>query len=434
VLKKRSSIRIASAALVVAVAAGAGLLVGGTANASPPHGSLGSLTLDHSTGTDITALQTETSAGCSTGGDSFTQYITGPVGIAGQQTFPAAKPYPLTVNTTAGWSASNPFAAAFSSTLKDAAQKASDPQLYGGTGTLQSGEYDITVHCIDGFTLQDFGTFTGALYFSDSAHFTTTDPNGGGGPTTTTTTLAVTPASPAAAGAMETLKATFSPAAAGSVQFMDGTTKIGGTVTVSGGTASMTTTLPSGTRSLTAVFTSTDQGFSGSTSAAVSYVVNAGQGTGTPTTTALVVTPASPAAAGAMETLKATISPAAPGKVQFKDGNTTNIGEPVTVSGGTASTTTTLASGDHSLTAEFTPTDNTAFNGSTSAAVPLTVTGAAGGGDQSLSAIIAKVVDQLQRAVQVLPILRLFLQPLIHFLQFLSQFTQTGLQFHPGRR
>src|SRR5579872_108372 len=45
---------------------------------------------------------------------------------------------------------------------------------------------------------------------------------------------------------------------------------------------------------------------------------------------------------------------------------TTAIGSPVAVSSGTASTSTSLALGTHSLTAVFTPTDTTAFSGSTS--------------------------------------------------------------------
>ncbi|HEX5143480.1 MAG TPA: Ig-like domain-containing protein [Mycobacterium sp.] len=428
-VKNRLLTWLISVTLVAALTGGV-LLVGSVANAKPPTGSVGTLTITPATGSDTTGMSAHTSAACPPTATAVNMQIIGPVEAApADQTFPPDNPYLIVTTTHAvgAFSTTDPFDLTLRKILRDAAAERNK--------TLKAGEYDLTARCVDSLSGQTlFGTFTGAVYFSSPTAYTTTDPNGGGGPTATTTTLVVTPASPAAGGTMETLTATVSPAAAGSVQFMDRGSSIGAPVTVSGGTASTTTTLPSGTRSLTAVFTSTDQAFGGSTSAAVSYVVNGGQGTGTPTTTALVVTPTSPAAAGTMETLKATISPAAPGNVQFKDGNITNIGEPVTVSGDTASTTATLSSGDHSLTAEFTPTDNTAFNGSTSAAVPLTVTGAAGGGDQSLSAIIAKVVDQLQRAVQVQPILRLFLQPIIHFLQFLSQFTQTGLQFHPGRR
>src|SRR3984893_17857897 len=63
------------------------------------------------------------------------------------------------------------------------------------------------------------------------------------------------------------------------------------------------------------------------------------------TTTSLSVSPPSPAAAGTTENLKAQVTPStATGTVQFMDG-TTNIGDPVPVSSGTASTTTTLPHG-----------------------------------------------------------------------------------------
>jgi hypothetical protein len=52
------------------------------------------------------------------------------------------------------------------------------------------------------------------------------------------------------------------------------------------------------------------------------------------------------------------------------------VGAPVTVGAGSASTTTTLAAGTHSLSAVFTPADPTTLAGSTSAATSYTVTGA----------------------------------------------------------
>jgi hypothetical protein len=98
-------------------------------------------------------------------------------------------------------------------------------------------------------------------------------------PAATTTTLGVTPASPVAAGTGEMLSATITPAAAGIVQFMDGSTPLGAPVAVTGGTGALTTPLGSGTHQLSAVFTPTDQtpltGFTGSTSTTLSYTVNA---------------------------------------------------------------------------------------------------------------------------------------------------------------
>ena len=57
----------------------------------------------------------------------------------------------------------------------------------------------------------------------------------------------------------------------------------------------------------------------------------------TSTTTTLTTTPASPQKVGTTVTLNASVSPSAPGTVQFKVGST-DIGSPVTVTNGTAST------------------------------------------------------------------------------------------------
>jgi hypothetical protein len=92
------------------------------------------------------------------------------------------------------------------------------------------------------------------------------------------------------------------------------------------------------------------------------------------TTTTLTVTPNSPQPAGTTVNLSAAVTPSgAAGSVQFKDG-AANLGSPVPVSGGTATTSTSsLTVGPHILSAVFTSTDSTAFNGSTSNVVPYTI-------------------------------------------------------------
>jgi len=83
------------------------------------------------------------------------------------------------------------------------------------------------------------------------------------------------------------------------------------------------------------------------------------------TTTSLSTTPASPQIAGTSVQLNATITPSAPGTVQFEVGST-NIGSPVAVSSGTASiSTTTLPVGTDGLKAIFTPAQFSAYSGST---------------------------------------------------------------------
>ncbi|GAC1367532.1 MAG: hypothetical protein NVSMB32_12530 [Actinomycetota bacterium] len=91
----------------------------------------------------------------------------------------------------------------------------------------------------------------------------------------------------------------------------------------------------------------------------------------------LTVSPASPQQFGTPVTLTDTVTPLnVTGTVQFRDG-ASNIGTPVAVVSGTASTTTSalsVAGSPHSLTAVFIPGDPVAFNGSTSNTVPYTVT------------------------------------------------------------
>jgi Bacterial Ig-like domain (group 3) len=81
------------------------------------------------------------------------------------------------------------------------------------------------------------------------------------------------------------------------------------------------------------------------------------------TTTTLVASPVA-GVVGQTETLTATESPAVAGSVQFMDG-ATNIGSPVAVSAGVATTTSTFTLGSHSLSAVFTPTDTADNSGST---------------------------------------------------------------------
>jgi alpha-tubulin suppressor-like RCC1 family protein len=79
---------------------------------------------------------------------------------------------------------------------------------------------------------------------------------------------------------------------------------------------------------------------------------------------------------GQSVTLTATVAPAVAGTVQFMDGATA-LGSAQPVTSGTATlSTSTLAVGDHSITAVFTPTDTTTYAGSTSAAKTVTIAAA----------------------------------------------------------
>jgi hypothetical protein len=195
--------------------------------------------------------------------------------------------------------------------------------------------------------------------------------------TSTTTTVQTVPSGPVFQGASVRLTATVTPTAAtGTVQFENGTTPIGSPVTVSGGTASTTTTsLPVGNLTLHAVFTAASgNGYAGSTGT-TPFVVDPV----TATTTTVSATPASPQKLGTSVTLTATVSPAAaPGTVQFVVGST-DLGSPVTVTGGTASTTSTLPPGQSTVTAVFTPSAGSGYAAS-SGSTTYEITGHTGKG------------------------------------------------------
>jgi hypothetical protein len=100
-------------------------------------------------------------------------------------------------------------------------------------------------------------------------------------------------------------------------------------------------------------------------------------GAAVPTTTTLVVKPSPRASFGAKVTLTATLSPAsAVGSVSFFDG-TKLLGSRAVAAGKAVFSTTKLADGLHSLSAQFVPTDITAYIGSTSATKKINVVPAA---------------------------------------------------------
>jgi hypothetical protein len=97
-------------------------------------------------------------------------------------------------------------------------------------------------------------------------------------------------------------------------------------------------------------------------------------GVATATATSVTANPASPAPSGSTVTLTSTTTPAnTPGSVHFFDG-ATDLGAG-TYNQGTGQATLAIhpADGNHSYTAQFTPTDTSAFNGSTSSALPYAV-------------------------------------------------------------
>jgi hypothetical protein len=347
-------VRSAAAGLATLVAAGTVSLLGaGSANAAV----VGTLTTSQATGLDTTPFSLTSSAACP-GGTNLSILLTG-------TGFPAAGVNAVG-NTAQSIYQTAPGGGVVVPLTETMRQYASD----NGVSTL-SGRYDFDLTCRNAFGATTFGDFTGSIWFTDNTHWQNTDPNAS---TPTTTSVTASPASPVQAGTPVTFTASVLPGTApGTVQFADGGNAIGSPVTVSGGSAAFTTSaLTAGTHSITAAFTASGGGFAGSTSAAVSFVVNAGPAT--PTTTSLAVSPANTAQQFSSVALSATVSPAAAGTVQFSD-NGAPLGSPVTVSAGAATlTTSTLAVGSHSFTAAFIPSNPAAFTGSTSAAIPYAIT------------------------------------------------------------
>ena len=190
-----------------------------------------------------------------------------------------------------------------------------------------------------------------------------------------TTTALTVDNNPAVYGQQVTLTATIgvsTPGAGtptGSVTFYDGTTALG-TANLVGNQATLpVTTLATASHKLTAQYTG-DGNFTGSTSPVVSETVNQAS-----TTTALAVDN-NPAVYGQQVTLTATIGVSTPGagtptgSVTFYDGSTA-LGTANLVGNQATLPVTTLATGSHNLTAQYTGDGN--FTGSTSPVVSETV-------------------------------------------------------------
>jgi streptogramin lyase len=188
----------------------------------------------------------------------------------------------------------------------------------------------------------------------------------------TTTGLGVAPSGSVVAGTVVTFTATVSPAPtgspAGTVSFYNGETLLGsGPVNSSGIATFITSSLPTGVLSLTAVY-SGNTGFAASTSAVViEIVVNPAA---TTTTTSLIALP-NPAIVGQSVAFTATVSPAPTGSplgtVSFYDGSTLLSSSNVNSLGVATFSTASLPAGLNSITAVY--SGNTGFAASTSSAL-----------------------------------------------------------------
>ena len=216
--------------------------------------------------------------------------------------------------------------------------------------TLASGTYTVNI------------TYGGDTNYSASSAATSASLHVG--QIATTVSLASS-ANPTPVSAAVTLTATVSASGGtptGSVSFYDGTTLLG-TVALSSGHASYTTSgLAAGSHSITATY-SGDTNYSGGTSAAV--VLSVGQ----ITPTIAIVANVNPAIATSAVTFTATVSSSGgtpTGSVSFYDG-TTLLGTVTLTSGTAAYTTSSLTVGTNNITAVY--SGNSTFQTVTSAAV-----------------------------------------------------------------
>jgi hypothetical protein len=174
-------------------------------------------------------------------------------------------------------------------------------------------------------------------------------------------------ANPSTGGASLTFTATLTPVTGkGSVQFLDGGTPISGGIPLSNGSASFTTSgLSGGTHNITARYTG-DNRLAASTSAVLVQTVARAN------SSISLTAPDDSIKAGSPATFTATVAPAnATGTVTFFDGSTA-ISSAISVNNGVARfTTSALAIGTHSITAQYSGDAN--FNGSSSNAAKIKV-------------------------------------------------------------
>ena len=237
------------------------------------------------------------------------------------------------------------------------------------TATLSGGTATFTAPSLPLGTNSITAKYVGGTNFTASTSTASAVTVTQGGTTTTVT------AAPTASvfGQSVTLTATVAVATgtgtpSGNVTFVSGTTTLG-TGTLSGTTATFTTTaLPVGTDSVTAIYQG-DTNFATSTSPAATVTVAQAS-----TTTTLTASTSS-AALGGSVVLTATVAPVSPGAgtptgtVTFLDGTTT-LGTG-TLSGGVATfTTTALPIAVNAITAQY--SGDTNFAASTSAATSVT--------------------------------------------------------------
>jgi len=244
----------------------------------------------------------------------------------------------------------------------DGANSLGTVALSGSSASLTTATLTVGTHSIT-------ATYSGNTNFSGSTSSPVAQAVGVIG----TATALTSSLDPSVFGQAVTFTATVNPFSGptGTVQFFDGVNLLG-TVALSGGTASLTTSgLAVGTHFITATY-SGDSNFGGSTSSPVTQTVSAS----TISTTTALTSSLNPSGFGQQVTFSATVNPSsgATGTVTFMEGALTLGTSALNGSGVATFSTSTLAVGTHSITAQY--SGDATHTGSTSPVLSQTVNGA----------------------------------------------------------
>jgi hypothetical protein len=243
-----------------------------------------------------------------------------------------------------------------------------------GTGNLSGGVATLTISTLSTGLHTLTAVYGGDANFSGSTSPPITHTVTGAG----SSTAVVSSLNPSNFGQGVTFTATVTPGGpgtpTGTVVFRDGSTSIGsGTVNASAQATFTTSALSGGNHTITATYGG-DVNFAGSTSPAITQTVNKGSSTST------VSSSLNPSTVGTAVTFTAAVTPVAPasatptGTVTFLDGAATLGTATVDGTGHATFTTSTLSSGNHTITVTYGGDVN--YTGSTSAALTQTVNGA----------------------------------------------------------
>jgi len=236
-----------------------------------------------------------------------------------------------------------------------------------GSATLSAGSAQISISTLSAASHSITAVYNGDANFTSSTSSATVETVNA----SSTATTVASSANPSSFDQTVTFTAAIQSSAGttatGSVSFFDGSTSLG-SATLSSNSAQLTVfALAVGTHSVTAAYAG-NANLSGSTSAAISQVVNGA------TTTTTVTSNSNPSNFGQSVTLTAAIQPAfgggATGTATFFDGST-SLGTSTVFDNAAQLSLSTLSAGAHSITAKYNGDAN--FSASTSTAVTQTV-------------------------------------------------------------